>query len=385
MCYYLRDNFYQGENSSMMDIKILNSFRKKYRVRKRFPKDDFNIYPEQLSAFLRENGGNHASHLIFLQDKGIFWNSRENALITYKRIANKLVVLGDPIGEEAEFKDAIKEFCEYGKSRGLKPVFYQISPKYMQHYHDLGYRFLKLGEEGLVNLEQFSLEGKQNAKLRTRFNKFTRNFYKFNVLYPPFTDDFLSELKQISDSWLSGQKEKGFSVVSFSEKYVTHFPIAVLYGPSGNIIAFSTLATDYKVTVTIDLMRKLCDSPHGTMDVLFLHIFKWAKDEGYQYCSLGMTPLSNVGDCKHSFTSEKIARLAYLYGNSLYNFKGLKEFKNKFASNWESKYLAYKKTSLPIVCLQLLLLINRKHSSFKEDDREKYEHLKEKHDNKIAF
>ncbi|WP_338449489.1 phosphatidylglycerol lysyltransferase domain-containing protein [Niallia oryzisoli] len=363
--------------------QILSPFRKKRELKTELSKD-YNICYEHLHSFLREKGGNHASHLIFLQDKELFWTSQRNVLIAYKRIANKLVVLGDPIGEEAEIKDAIKEFCEYGKRLGLKAVFYQISPRYMQYYHDSGYRFLKLGEEGLVNLKQFSIEGKQGAKLRTRFNKFVRNSYRFNVIYPPFTDNLLSELKQVSDSWLSGQKEKGFSVVSFSEEYVSRFPIAVLYGPSGNIMAFSTLATDYKTTITIDLMRKLSDSPHGTMDVLFIHILKWAKDNGYKQCSLGMTPLSNVGHCKHSFTSEKIARLAYVYGNSLYNFKGLKEFKNKFATDWEPKYLAYKKTSLPITCFQLLLLINRNHQPNKKDHEEKYEYLSKKRDNTIA-
>jgi len=368
----------------MIDIQILNPFRKKCNL-KTEKSEDYNIHCEHITSFLKEKGGNHASHLIFLQDKEIFWTSRSNVLIAYKRIGNKLVVLGDPIGEEAEIKDAIKEFCEYGKMRGLKPVFYQISPQYMQYYHDSGYRFLKLGEEGLVNLKQFSLEGKQGAKLRTRMNKFARNSYRFKVVYPPFADDLLTELKHVSDSWLSGQKEKGFSVVSFSEEYVSRFPIAVLYDPNDDIIAFSTLATDYKSTITIDLMRKLSDSPHGTMDVLFIHIFKWAKDYGYKQCSLGMSPLSNVGHCKHSFTSERIAHLAYLYGNSLYNFKGLKEFKNKFATDWEPKYLAYKKASLPITCVQLLLLINRKHSFIKRDQEETYEYLSKKRDNTIAF
>jgi phosphatidylglycerol lysyltransferase len=40
-----------------------------------------------------------------------------------------------------------------------------------------------------------------------------------------------------------------------------------------------SIATDYKKSITIDLMRKLADSPHGTMDVLFIHIFKWAKEK----------------------------------------------------------------------------------------------------------
>jgi phosphatidylglycerol lysyltransferase len=55
---------------------------------------------------------------------------------------------------------------------------------------------------------------------------------------------------------------------------------------------------------------------------------------------------------------EKLIRLAYLHGNGLYKFKGLKEFKSKFACRWEPKYLAYRKTYLPIALIQLLLLIN---------------------------
>ncbi|HZG71403.1 MAG TPA: phosphatidylglycerol lysyltransferase domain-containing protein [Chondromyces sp.] len=321
-------------------------------------RSNFDI--DQLTSFLKENGGNHVSHLIFLQDKEIYWAEQQKVLIAYKRIANKLVVLGDPIGEERYILKAIKEFHEYSKNQGLTPIFYQITPKFMAYYHETGHRFLKLGEEGLVNLQHFSLAGKQGAKLRTRVNKFARNSYTFSVVYPPYSKELLSELKQVSDSWLGKQKEKGFSVVSFSEEYVSCFPLALLSAPDGSIIAFATLATDYRKTISIDLMRKSSDSPHGTMDVLFIHIFNWAKDNGYETCSLGMAPLSNVGKCKHSFINEKIIRLAYLHGNSLYKFKGLKEFKSKFACTWEPKYLAYKKTFLSTALIQLILLINNR-------------------------
>jgi len=313
----------------------------------------------RISSFLKEYGGNHVSHLIFLQDKEVYWASQERALIAYKRIGNKLVVLGDPIGEDFYIQDAIKEFCEDSERKGLTPIFYQISPHIMHYYHDSGFRFLKLGEEGKVSLKDFSLEGKQGARLRTRVNKFARNSFTFQVVEPPYSAELYSEIKGISDSWLGSQKEKGFSVVSFSEEYISRFPIALLKDADNKIIAFATLATDYQQNLSIDLMRKLSDSPHGTMDVLFIHIFKWAKEKGYQSCSLGMAPLSNVGNGKCAFTSEKLLRLAYLYGNSYYNFKGLKEFKGKFASNWEPKYLAYKRTSLPILLIQLLVLINR--------------------------
>ena len=342
----------------LFTIGFVNYFL--YRVNKRFSSAYEEFELKRIIPFLEEKGGNHLSHLILLQDKDVYWAQDGRVLIAYKKIGNKLVVLGDPIGEERPIQAAIAEFNEYSKSIGLTPVFYQTSPRFMHFYHDTGYRFLKLGEEAIVNLDKFTLEGKQGAKLRTSLNKFTRNSYTFKVINPPYSNDLLSELRVISDSWLGDQKEKGFSVVSFSEEYVSCFPIALLSDPEGNIVAFATLANDYKKTMTIDLMRKSSDSPHGTMDVLFIHIFKWAKERGYQHCSLGMAPLAHVGDSPFSFKKEKLARVAFLHGNSFYKFKGLKEFKSKFACTWEPKYLAYKKSFLPIVVIQLLLLINSK-------------------------
>ena len=315
---------------------------------------------DELLTFLKEKGGNHVSHLIFLKDKELFWTKDQNVLIVYKQVFNKLVVLGDPIGEDAHIKDAVKEFNEFCKSKKLKPVFYQVNPRNMQLYHDAGFRFAKLGEEAIVKLNQYSLEGKKNANLRNRMNKFSRSGYEFTIMNPPHSNKLISEIKEISDSWLGSEKEKGFSVVSFKEDYVSRFPIALFRDPDGKLIAFATLATDYKETVTIDLMRKLKQSPHGVMDVLFANILSWAKDNGYQYSSLGMAPLANVGNCEHSFISEKMIRLVYLYGNKKYNFKGLRDFKSKFATDWQPKYLAYKRSSLPIIFLQLTLLINRK-------------------------
>lgn len=341
-------------------MKSLISYSQKQCTNKDLSKNHLLGHNEQLQCFLEEKGGNHLSHLIFLKDKKEFWTKDHDVLIVYKRIFNKLVVLGDPIGEESKIQLAIREFDEFCKLKKVKPIFYQVSPKYMQFYHEMGFRFVKLGEEAIIKLTHFSLVGKKRAKLRMKINQLLRNGFTFSVIEPPHCPKILMELKMISDSWLGNDKEKGFSVVSFREDYVSRFPIALLHDQEGKIVAFATLATDYKQTLIIDLMRKSEQSPNGAMDVLFAKIFEWAENCGYQSCSLGMAPLSNVGNYEHSFFSEKIIRLVFLYGNNKYNFKGLKRFKSKFATNWEPKYLAYKKSFLPIIFLQLVFLINCK-------------------------
>ncbi|WP_270180801.1 phosphatidylglycerol lysyltransferase domain-containing protein [Alkalihalobacillus sp. CinArs1] len=318
--------------------------------------NEFDVDMDKVVSFLREYGGHHLSHLILLQDKQIFWAQESKVLIAYRRTGSKLMVLGDPIGEESLLKDAIDEFCDYSRELGLTPIFYQASPCYMHHYHEHGYRFTKIGEEAIVNLENLTFAGKQWAKLRTRCNKFERNGFTFSVMHPPYSSRLLREVAEVSKSWLGSQKEKGFSVVSFSEDYVSSFPIALLKNPEGQIIAFATIATSSYSC--IDLMRKGANSPHGTMDVLFIHIFKWLKEQNVEKCSLGMAPLSNVGNHKDSPMCERLMRLAFCHGNSRYNFKGLQEFKAKFADSWEPKYICHKKSFFPTLIVQLIALIN---------------------------
>ena len=341
-------------------MKNLISYSQKQCTNKDLCENQLVSHNERLQYFLKEQGGNHVSHLIFLKDKNEFWTKDGDVLIVYKQIFNKLVVLGDPIGEESKIQLAISEFDEFCKSKRLKPIFYQVSPKYMGFYHDMGFRFVKLGEEAITELTCFSLEGKKSAKLRTKMNKLLRKGFTFQVIEPPHTQTILRELKAVSDSWLGKEKEKGFSVVSFHEDYVARFPVALLRDPQGKVVAFATLASDYKQTVIIDLMRKSEQSPHGAMDVLFVKIFEWAGKRGYRNCSLGMAPLANVGNHKQALLSEKMIRLVYLYGNHTYNFKGLKEFKGKFATSWEPKYLACRKSFLPLTFLQLIFLVNRR-------------------------
>lgn len=320
-----------------------------------------NIDLENAMTFLKENEGNHLAHLVFLKDKEIYMASNQQVMIVYRKKGKKFIVLGDPVGKKEFLAAAIEEFEHFCSLQNGTPVYYQISPKHLSYYRDAGYRFFKLGEEAIVDLDKFTIEGKSGAKLRTERNKFVKKGYQFKVLNPPHSAELLEELRNISNSWLDKRKEKSFSVSFFCEEYVSRFPVCLLQNAKGELIAFATLARDYKdgqKTVIIDLMRHISVKPNGTMDMLFISILLWAKKKGYSMCSLGMAPLSNVGTHFASPKKERLARLLFLYGNALYKFQGLKKFKSKFANVWEPKYLVYRHSFFTIV-LQLFLVIHR--------------------------
>ncbi|MBM6619806.1 phosphatidylglycerol lysyltransferase domain-containing protein [Bacillus suaedaesalsae] len=317
----------------------------------------------ELFGFVTNYGGHFLSHLMFLNDKFGFWNQNKSVYFSLQKIAGKVVVLGDPIGDEASYDSALKELEEKCKSKLVhRPIFYQISSQYMSIYRNLNYQIIKIGEEAKVFLPSFTLEGKQVAKFRTSRNKFERNGFNSKVLQPPHSEKILAEIKEVSDLWLGNRNEKGFSVSYFDKDYISRFPIAVIINSDGKVIAFATLPSHtYKneQNIHIDLMRYIPDSPNGTMDVLFTSIFLWAKEKGYDYCSLGMAPLSNVKPTNQPATLyEWAANLMYEHGEKLYKFKGLKEYKSKFATHWEPRYIAYQKTTILGVMLRIIALIH---------------------------
>ena len=314
---------------------------------------------EQLSIFLKKYEGNAMTHLLFLKDKCFFYAVNHTVLIAYRPYKDKLMVLGDPIGETKNFKEAINAFRLFADQYDMIPIFYEINESMLPIYHENGFKFLKLGEEAAINLNTFSLAGKKGAPLRTIKNKMNRGELTFKLLQPPFEPALFKRLNEISDLWLEGRTEKCFSLGSFDKAYIERAPIGIIM-VDDEIVGFATLMPHYsKHTLSIDLMRIIPNPPNGAMDALFIGLIEWAIEEGYTYFILGKAPLSNVGVNQFSTTKEKLAKYIYNYGNKIYSFKGLRKYKEKFYPEWHSVYLAYPKgTHLPNALIQLTKMIN---------------------------
>ncbi|KZZ85730.1 bifunctional lysylphosphatidylglycerol flippase/synthetase MprF [Bacillus sp. SJS] len=316
---------------------------------------------DELLEFLENTNGNVLTHLAFMGDKDYFWNKDRDVFMMYTVYSDKLVVLGDPIGNDRSFGNAITELREYADMRGFTPIFYQTEKDWLSLYHEHGYQFFKLGEEAYVNLEEFTLTGKKKTNMRTVRNKFEREGYVFTIAEPPFSDSFIQELENVSSDWLRGRKEKGFSLGFFDRDYIQRAPVAILRDESGTLIGFATIIPVYDgETISVDLMRHSREVPSGTMDMIFVSIMLHMKEQGYKWFNLGMAPLSNVGQNKYAFWSEKAAARIYKHGQYFYQFEGIRKYKEKFASRWEPKYLAFSsRSALPVTMLQLSRLIQK--------------------------
>lgn len=316
---------------------------------------------DRIKEILEKYNGTSLTHLVYLKDKYVYLSDKYDGMIQYSVYSDKLMVLGNPIGDSHTIKEFIEEFYDFADNYGYVPIFFEVSGQMLEVLHEFGYEFMKLGESAIVDVQNFTIAGQKMQKVRTCCNKINREGYSFEVVYGPFSSELLKEIREISDKWLDGRKEMGFSMGFFDEDYINNGPLGVVRDSEGVLKAFVTIMPTYGENKRFcsDLMRFSRDTPRGVMDYMFVQLLEWGKENNYETFDFGVAPLSNVGTSKYSFLSERLAYQLYYYGQRFYSFEGLKKFKGKYANSWEPKFLAYKsKLRLPLTSLQANLTVS---------------------------
>ncbi|NJM96160.1 MAG: DUF2156 domain-containing protein [Phormidesmis sp. RL_2_1] len=307
---------------------------------------------------VEQYGHSSLARFTLLDDKSYYFSPSGQSVIAYVPKGRGAIALGDPIGPSEDRAEAILGFQQFCDRNDWQPAFYQTLPEDLATYQSLGFQILKIGEEAVVDLRAFTLEGKAGKNLRTAMNKFSKLGYRVQFYTPPISADLLQELRAISDQWLAHVEgaEKKFSLGWFDDDYLRDCEIAVVHNKSDQPVAFANIVPEYQTKeATIDLMRHQAEIERGTMDFLFVSMLQHFKALNYEGFNLGLAALSGVGETGESTRIEKGMHYLYEHLNQFYNFQGLRAYKDKFHPHWESRYIVYPRlAALPNVAVALV-------------------------------
>ena len=292
-------------------------------------------------AALIEKGDTTTDNLALLGDKNLLFNQDRTACIMFQSSGNSWVAMGDPIGPAKLGEELAWEFLEECDGMAVSPVFYQVTPERLPLYVDLGLTLSKLGEEARVPLESFSLEGAARSDLRQAQRRANRDGATFEIVGRAAVPAILPELRAVSDAWLAAKNavEKRFSLGFFDERYLAHFDVGVVRH-QGAVVAFANLWRGGSTELSVDLMRYNDAAPKGVMDYMLIECMLWGRAQGFRWFNLGMAPLSGLEEHALAPTWHKLGRIVQRYGETFYNFEGLRKFKEKFSPVWRPRYLA---------------------------------------------
>ncbi len=308
------------------------------------------------------NSPETVAYLALLEDKNLLFSDSGNSFIMYGTEGRSWVAMGDPIGRGEDKSELAWKFREMSDRHAGWTVFYEVGRKDLHIYVDLGLTLLKLGEEARVPLKQVALEGKANKWFRYITHHLEEEGYRMEVVPAESVTPLLPQLRVLSDQWLKKKntREKGFSLGFFKESYLLQFPLA-LVRRENRIVAFANIWPGAgQQELSVDLMRFSDEAPDGAMDYLFIQLMLWGQAHGYHWFNLGMAPFSGFETHPLAPLWNKLGSFLYQHGEQFYNFRGIRQYKEKFRPVWESRYLAAPVgMSLPRILANISTLVSR--------------------------
>ena len=291
---------------------------------------------------LVERSSTAQANIALLGDKQFMMSQRDDAFIMYGIAGRSWITMGDPVGEAEAGRDLIWRFAERVDRAGARPVFYAVDDAWLSAYLDLGLSILKIGEIARVDLTQFSLASPRWAELRRADRRAAKEGISFEIVPRTDVPPLLSELRSVSDAWLAGKAghEKGFSLGFFDEAYLAQCDLAVMK-QAGSLVAFANLWRGAgRSEISPDLMRYRPGVSKVMMDALFARLMAQAAEDGYRWFNLGATPLAGLSSHPLASSWNRFGTFIYRYAEGVYNFEGLRAYKQKFHPVWTPQYLA---------------------------------------------
>lgn len=277
------------------------------------------------------------------EDKLFYFGDQAEGLISYRVAGSFAIVLDEPVCAGTPEKLALlEEFEGFCFESGLKSAYYRVEENSLQLFNEIGKKSLIIGQEAVIDLQQFTLEGKDKKSMRNGLNSIVKKGLKPVIHQPPIKDGLLQKLKFVSNEWLkvTNREEIVFTQGMFEWEKLKQQTIITIENEDEQVFGFLNIIPDYAPNeATYDLIRKTEDAPGGVTDALIIALIEHCRSQNIKCLNLGLAPLSGIEEAKD--LPEKTLKFAYEKFQQFRHYRGLRDFKEKFSPRWSNKYLIY--------------------------------------------
>jgi len=318
---------------------LIYTFIRPFIFKPEFEEEDWRKARDLVSRF----GNSSLDYFKTYHDKLLYFGKEIEGFVAYRVGFGFAVVLEKPVcASKEDMILLVKEFDRFCRENDLECAYYRCDQLALEAFQKMGKNSIIIGQEAVIDLTKFSLEGGDKKSLRNALKSISNKGFYIKIYKDPVKDGVLQRLKAVSDEWIetTGYDEMVFSQGIFDKEELRHQTILALENDDEKIIAFANIIPDYaKGEGTYDLIRKTKDAPGTALDAMMIEIIRYFQAQGFQFLNIGMVPLSGAEEGKDM--TERTIKFAYQNVKHFSYYKSLRDYKNKFSPEWQSKYLIY--------------------------------------------
>ena len=310
------------------------------------PQDD-----REIRDLLRKHGHRDSlGYFTLRNDKSVIWSATGKSCIGYRVVSGVMLGSGDPIGDPEAWPGAIHAFLDEAARHAWAPAVMGCSELGAEIWCREGnLTALELGDEAIVDVASFSLQGRQMRNVRQMAARVCRQGYEAQIRrlseVPP---EEVERLVRRADSWRGSPTERGFSMA-----------LGRVGGPGDGDCVIAT-ATENGVLramlhfvpwgsdgLSLDLMRRERTAQPGVNDFLIVETIKAAQELGVKRLSLNFAVFRSTlarGERIGAGPVLRAWRSILLFASRWFQIESLYKFNAKFCPLWVPRFFVFSGT-----------------------------------------
>ncbi len=295
-------------------------------------------------ALVRAHGHDTLSFFKLRADKQLFFSDDRRSFVGYRVENGVLLLSGDPVGPPDTFPALLAELRAYADYRGLKLGAVGASQRLLGLYEAMGLRTIYLGDEAILELDRFSLEGRKIRKVRQSVSRLTKAGFSAELHEVSALDGVtMAEIEAVLERGREGAPERGFSMAMDSIKAREgHRTLVVLARDQTQAIrgVLHFVPVYGRDTVSLSFMRRDPGTPNGLTEFLVVSAATLLRERGLTEMSLNFAAFAKWMHSPEKRYERWLGKLVAL-GNPFFQIESLYRFNAKFFPRWEPRYLVY--------------------------------------------
>lgn len=280
-------------------------------------------------------------------DKSVVFSPARDAAVTYRVLSSVSLASADPLGPPAAWGPAVEAWLAEARTFGWYPAALSASAEGARAYVEAGLKALPLGDEAIVDVDGFTLEGPTMQPVRRAVNRVTRAGYTLRVArHEDLGDAELAEVAEVAERWIGEESERGFSMAlgRIGDRSDGRCVAVLAHDADGRLRGVQSYVPWGAHGLSLDLMRRDPTSENGITEFLVSGLLHACGDLGVTRVSLNFAMFRGIFSAAERVGAGPLVRVGnrvLTFASRFWQLESLYRSNERYLPRWTPRYLCY--------------------------------------------
>ncbi|MGW2741806.1 bifunctional lysylphosphatidylglycerol synthetase/lysine--tRNA ligase LysX [Streptomyces sp. NPDC001450] len=285
------------------------------------------------------------------RDKAVVFSSSGKAAVTYRVEAGVCLASGDPVGDPEAWPHAIEAWLDVARRHAWAPAVMGASEDGARAYARAGLGALQLGDEAILHVPGFDLDGRDMRVTRQAVHRVRRTGATCRIRrHATLTDHEMEEIVDKADAWRDTETERGFSMAldRLGDPADGDCLLVEALSDDGRLLALLSFVPWGRDGVSLDLMRRDRAAPNGVVEFMVAELCAAAPKLGVHRISLNFAVFRSVFEEGARIGAGPVLRLwrrLLLFFSRWWQLEALYRSNAKYQPEWYPRFICYGDTA----------------------------------------